>query len=142
MKNPTVDVKITGASEIVLRAYQLPIAKEVIQSLKNDDGKVNVYPYIRQAANSISGHYVCDIEILQPDAHITTNFRVDNRYLSNSGEIDVLLTFLLRDEEKDLYRDVICYLSDVFDLDGSDEARERLIKRSCIKNYLLSGARN
>ena len=106
-------VNFTDDSKRVITIADVPTAKEIINSLKEEDIKE-----LARTASNIAGG--CDTyEILKAEAEIAKNSRIYNYYNDNSNTLDVWLEIYAYSEYKGFYN-IGVYLSDLWSLDGEN----------------------
>ncbi len=124
-----MNVKITKEAKQWLTVAQMPIIKQIIANLKEDE--ITATDAAKQAASIIFG-YSSGVKIFETSAEIANNRRVNNYYTDNSGELDVWIRFSIFDDYKGF---VIggAYLSDIWQEGATDS--KILIGRMFLQIY-------
>ena len=103
----------------VLTVAEMPIAREIIKRMKDDD---SFDQYCLSAARVASGDND-SFSILTQQAQIAKNERVQDYYSDNSGDLDIWLEFIAFSFFGGCYL-IGIYLSDVYQITGTASDRE------------------
>lgn len=114
----------------VLTVAEMPIAREIIKRMKDDD---SFDQYCLSAARVASGDND-SFSILTQQAQIAKNERVQDYYSDNSGNLDVWLEFIAFSLFGGCYL-IGIYLSDVYQITGTASDSE-LKQHMFIKEYM------
>lgn len=104
-------ITITADAKKYLTLTQLPIAKQVIKDMKEDE-----FDYAEQAARIASDGYV--VKVYETKATIAGNYRVWNQFGDGSGTMDVWVDFTALTSEGFIMGGA--YLSDLWSADGEN----------------------
>ena len=110
-------IKITDSMKKFITVAEMPVVKNVIACVKEDESKVEDYALI---AARVALNTNC-VEVLQASAEIARNRRVWNQYTNDSADFDVWIRFVAYNED-DCF--VMCgvYLTDVLSITGDNHA--------------------
>lgn len=114
----------------VLTVAEMPIAKDIIKNMREDN---NFDQYALSAARVASGEND-NFVILNQTAQIAKNDRVQDYYSDNSGNLDIWLEFLAFSYFSGCYL-VGVYLSTVYQITGQPSDRD-LKQHMFIREYL------
>ena len=114
----------------VLTVAEMPIAREIIKRMKDDD---SFDQYCLSAARVASGDND-SFSILTQQAQIAKNERVQDYYSDNSGNLDIWLEFIAFSFFGGCYL-IGIYLSDVYQITGTASDRE-LKQYMFIREYM------
>ena len=116
-------VKITERAKKFLTLEELPVAKQVINDLKEDNELEN---YGKIAARIASGTNET-FEILKAEAEISHNRRVYDAFCEGSGKIDIWMEFYAYNAYAGFY-EIGVYLTDLWNStgDNSDEIKSHM----------------
>lgn len=112
-------VKITKVAKQWLTVAQMPIVRQIIANLKEDE--TTAADAARQAASIIFG-YSEGVKVFEASAEISGNKRIENYYTPNSGTLDIWINFSIFDEYKGFVTGG-AYLSDIWQ-QGAVDAKE------------------
>lgn len=120
-------VALTKEAKKFITVAELPIVKQMIAGLKEDESTVE--EYAAMAARLITGDN--GAEIISATAEIVKNSRIYNQYSEESGNLDVWLNFRAFSNYKDCFIIAGAYLSDIWQLDGenNEEIKSRMYVR-------------
>lgn len=106
----------------IMTAYEYEQIPKFLESLKNDDGKIDFAWEIQTAA----ALFDCNI-VLKSEARVCKYYRALNRYTESSGYLDIEFEILAYDEWNHFDK-ICCCLSDLWELTGGnhDEIRSRM----------------
>lgn len=110
-------VKITENSKRWLYAYQLPAARKIVEEMKEE---TNPETYYRMAARVASGSNA-EFEIFNAKAEIAGNCRVQNAFDSDSGNLDVWITFYAFNDYDGFFK-IGVYLTDIWKISGENNS--------------------
>ena len=116
-------VNITKESKQWMTVAQLPIARQIVKELKENDDSAD--EYIRSAAwcwlwnvDKKGVCFDCAVRVIEASAEIAGNSRVHDAYFDGSGELDVWLKGLVETDYGFLR--IECYLTDVWNIGPDD----------------------
>ena len=110
-------VRITEDTKKSIYASQLAAARKIVEDLKEDDG---LEEYCQMAARVASGSNA-EFELFKLNAEIAGNCRVENSFDSDSGNLDVWITFYAFHFYEGFYK-IGVYLTDIWSIDGENNA--------------------
>lgn len=122
-------VKITKEAKKWLTVAQMPIVRQIIASLKEDE--ITAADAAKQAASIIFG-YSEGVKIFEATAEIAGNRRINNYYTTDSGTLDIWINFSIFDSYKGFVTGG-AYLSDIWQQGAIDE--EELRSRMFLQVY-------
>lgn len=105
-------------------AYDVEKSRDIIRDMKEDES--TPAEYLEMAAKCLAGVY--HAETITAAARVSCNRRVWDAYSVGSGDLDVYIEGLAKVEYQDgsrygsAYVEIGAYLSDIWQLTGSDEA--------------------
>lgn len=113
-------VTLTNESKQYLRMSEAPIARKIIEELKEDESTAADYAsYAVNAAYSGFGG-VCE-KVFEATAKIAKNCRVNDCYLEGSGDLDIWIDATAK--TTDGFCVIGAYLSDIWGLCGENDAQ-------------------
>ena len=117
-------VKITGETKKYLTLEQLPVAKEIIKDLTEDEWSAK--DYIKMAAGCWlrATHHICDAvdKVINAEARIAGNCRVYNALADSCGTMDVWIEGLVKTCRG--YMEIGAYLTDIWNIGPEEFNRE------------------
>lgn len=111
-------VSITKQSKKVITLAEAPIARRIIEEMKDDEMSVSEYAEIAARVAGGNGEY----EILRASAEIAKNARAFNLYGEDTGNLDIWLNFYAFNSYKGFF-EIGAYLSDIWAI-GADNTEE------------------
>lgn len=122
-------VKITSESKKWMTIAELPIARQIVAEMKDDDG--NGEDYVQMAARLASGVPGERFEVLKVDAEIAKS-NAWNVFSDDSGNLDIYIRAYAFSSYAGFY-DIGFYLSSMWKL--SDENRDKVRAEMYINEY-------
>lgn len=116
-------IRITERFKKCVTLAQMPIVRQLIQDMKEDECEIT--EYVRMAVQALTGSN--GFEIYRPVAEMAFNCRVDDRYFDGSGKLDVWISFLAFSPFYGAV-DGGVYLTDIWELceDNKHELRNKM----------------
>lgn len=122
-------VVLTKESKKVITVAEMPVVRQMIAELKEDD--YTAEKYAAMAARLITGD--SSVEIISATAEIARNCRIYNGYGEESGDLDVWIDFRAFSNYKSCFIIAGAYLSDIWQIGG--ENNEELIKQMYVRKF-------
>lgn len=121
-------VSITKQSKKVIKLEEAPIARKMIEEMKDDEISVSEYAEMAARVAGGNGNY----EILKASAEIAKNARVLNRYGDDTGDMDIWIEFYAFNSYRGFF-EIGVYLSDIWEICGNNN--DDIKSRMYIKHY-------
>lgn len=118
-------ITVTADSKKCITVAEMPIVRQIIEELKQNDDTVK--DYAEMAARIASGGYV--MKVFECSAEIAKNCRVWNAYNADSCDLDVWVDFTAYTSEGFVIGGA--YLTDLWSIDGdnTEEIRSHMFIR-------------
>lgn len=118
-------VRITEETKRAIKAYQIPIAREIVKACAGDEATVKEYATI--AARVLLPDVV--EAVFTAEAEVMPNCRSWERIINGSENLDVWINFTAKSRND--FVEGGAYLSDIWELtgDNGDEIAEHMYKR-------------
>lgn len=106
-------VSITKQSKKVIKLEEAPIARKMIEEMKDDEISVSEYAEMAARVAGGNGNY----EILKASAEIAKNARVLNRYGDDTGDMDIWIEFYAFNSYRGFF-EIGVYFTDIWEICG------------------------
>lgn len=112
-------VTITTESKKILTIDELPVAKEIVKAMKEDDMSVAEYAAIAVRAFGDG----CE-KVYEANAEIAKNARIWNAYSDDSQKLDIWITATAKTWNG--FIEIGAYLTDIWNISGENHQTEHM----------------